>query len=320
MPKSGKIDIKSLDSLLGDRLSSEKSFSRLDSKTGRCDTGANVTTPHRESYRHADLYDALASRDTTRMRINRNTTFEETSQTSLLEMDTASALLQINEGNKELFAAQEEGNKAFFAALKERFLAVNNFGMSVGRQCLGGLNSQCTDRFDSRNAAALRDLDVVPSDILLMSMKSNLTMPSALGSPRMDETSRSKASSIAIDLTSENNNRGRSKKNKSGNGKVIVKQKSFGSEILGSLLGVDVAEIRGALNERLRRRKSLKSPESNESPQSFFDNLMCSKDSSVTRASSTFDSSCASYSSVDVSKNSLSFTSSIYDHAEVTGI
>jgi hypothetical protein len=311
------IDVKTLDSLLDYSLPRDKSLIGLDSKTSRCitSTSASDTTSYEQSNTHVDLNDVLASQDT--MHINRNRrTFKETSQTSLLEMDAASALLHTHKNNNFLLA--QNRNEVLFARLKEMSLAGINFGMNVGRQCLGELTSQCTGSFEIGDATCLRNLDTIPLDIELMS-QTNSTMPSAMDSPRMDEAKpilpRSKPSSIATEITSDDETSCESKINEeSGKGKekTIIELESFGTDMLGSLLGVDVAEIRGALNDRLMCGKNALSPGSTETPQAFFGDLICSKDSYLTRTT-TFESSSSDDSSKDSSKKSFSCASSQLD-------
>ena len=305
MPKSGKIDIVALDSLLQSYENSiqlKASLSLNPSKTGRSYTGASASnsqlnSPRSKRHEEADL-DVVLVESHDNMRIRRDHTFE--GQMTQSQIDSKAALLQIH-----------EGNKALIAAMKQKFFAINDFGMSIGRECLGELKSH-----SDRNTSASSENDKVPPDIQLLTIESNQTMPSALESPRMEEIksfiSIAKTASTETDVTFHN----QENKNDEEIDEKISKQESYGTEMLGSLLGVDINAIRGALSDRLCSKGSPRSPGSYVST-AFFDDRICSKDSFVTKGSTSTDESESSPSFDDStearSRHSLSFTNSMLE-------
>ena len=329
LPKSGKIDIVALDSLLESYENSiqlKASLSLIPSKTGRSYTRASSASnsklnstrskskfsidspqesPRSRTRREccyqmrceeADL-DVVLVESHDNMRIRRDNNFE--GQMTQSQIDYKAALLKIH-----------EGNTALIAAMKQQFFAINDFGMSIGRGCLGELKSH-----SDRNTSASSENDQVPPDIQLLTIESNQTMPSALESPRMEEIksmiSIARTASTAIDATFHN----QEDKNEEIEDK-ISKQESYGTEMLGSLLGVDINAIRGVVSDRLCSKGSPRSPGSYVST-AFFDDRMCSRDSFVTKGSTSTDESesCPSFDdSTEVrSKHSLSFTNSMLE-------
>jgi len=300
LPKSGKIDIVALDSLLQsyeNSILSKGSLSFNPSKISTSNTGASASISQLNStrskrHKEADL-DCVLVESHDDMSIRRGHNFED--QTTQSQIDAKAAFLKIH-----------EGNKALLAAMKQKFFSINDFGMSIGRKCLGELKSQ-----------ALSENDEVLPDIQLLTIESNQTMPSALESPRMEEIvkpilSIAKTASTETDFTFES-------KNNEGIEEKISKEDSYGTEMLGSLLGVDVNAIRSVLSDRLMCNKGSRTPDDSYESTVFFDDRIFSKDSYGTKGSTSTDGpeSCPSFdesTEESRSRHSLSFTYSMLEY------
>lgn len=289
LPKSGKIDIVHLESLLTQKtLSYDNSILLQTSSTTTWPK--NITTTHtndnalRDLETAYDLNDVLVETQDSMM-IQRKRTFDKPSSTHQSSLDS------------NTYFSNQSHDIETVGAMRRKFLALNNFGRLLGNQCMARFTSRCFN--DNANSdTAVKSNEEIPTDVQI-SIKANTSSFSDFALQKKQPIVSSPVSLRKRDSSADDETR----KQESQNSMIIPKQESFGTEFFANVLGIDINELKNVMSDRLTCINSQSKSSRNLFLRDTMKSLLTessSYDTDSTASSSDFDqySSYSSHTSV----------------------
>lgn len=287
LPKSGKIDIVHLESLLTQKtvsydnsvLLNTSSITTWPMNISIANMDDNAFGDQKASY---DLDDVLVETQDS-MRIHRKKTFEEKQSSSRQISLDSSTHFSYHSNEREIIDAK-----------KRKSSVLNNFGSILENQCIGKMTDRC---FQDNSFRYTKSSEEIPSAVRF-SMKRNPPNCSELPLPKDQSIFSSSVAPRKRDPSTGDESRMQG----SQISMTIPKQESFGTEFFANVLGIDINELKNVMSDRLvcsnSQTKSSKGLFSRERIKSLFtdESSTSTYDTDSTESSSGSETS-SSYSS-----------------------